>query len=221
MCGRGYYNGYVNGPVWKISQDNKHVTYYAPYSMCEGETAWCKKHCFLNKKPLPKFAKESMSLSYAEYYISHFTEEKFFENSFKEASFVTFFASGTLDQWREESSSKLAKTSKVIQDICLANPNKTLRFFTRTVIEDLSEPPPNSLIIASVDLSTHWGFGVYAITHPVIKAVAVVDHPDNYPLISELKNRIQEHVYCEKCGDGDYLCFKNSSKKFLLIMDYQ
>ena len=237
MCGfGGYYRRKEYGPIWKVSEDKKHISFYAKtdsidpgsYSgergdFCIGSTEWCREHCYIRSKPLP----EGFDDISAKYQIVQFRRDQIesmpFSDDFLKADFVTFFASGSINSLYYSGGERrpwntLAETA--ITSLPLWHPSKRFRFFIRKPIEMEVNPDPNVIVIYSVDRDTPTEEVDWAIKSDIVRHISIVDHYDNRIIIPYVKSELGEMIECKTCGETNYLCFM-SKKKSVILMDYQ
>jgi len=221
-------------PIWRTTKDGLHISFYADsygqsfWGECKGSTPWCRKHCYIRRKPLPKkfrITDKKIPLYNLDWFLKNPVRD------FRAATYVTMFASGFFRgcfaaacYWFRE---KLEQNIMTV--LAEGFPQKKFRFFFRTSIDGqeneesrlFCELPRNAIPIFSFDVDTSRRMLDFAFRAPEFRALAVVEHIDNRPLIDEFSAKLPV-VTCKDCKDTNYLCFNQPpDQKFLLIMDYQ
>jgi len=212
MCwgGGGYttFKEEKEGPIWRVTKDKKHITFYGDYSLCTDATTWCKNHCYMQLLP------PTMSIQKPKYKIEWFEpgSETLFMEDLKKAEFVTFLASGLLRDnfpgWGE---------TPIIKKISLWYPQKIFRFYLRHT-DGLKMIPLNARTIFSADCKTHPDIVDKALKENGVRLIGIVDHPDNRILIAYVESHCKKVITCQECNDN-YDCFK-PHEKTLVLMKY-
>lgn len=224
MCGTfgggGNFRGVsskIESPIWKVSNDKKHIVFYADASSCRGSTTWCEKHCHLKTKPAVALEKIKPV-----YKLSHFIKpiHKAIKDDFTKARYVTIFGSGTIDSQFD------VDIKDVIFKIPLQHPDKIFRFFIRSKFSrnkvqemlGLLITPKNAKVIFSADHCTDTDLVTWACESVNVSSIAVVNHKDNKFIIEYLKLKLPV-IDCEECQDVRYQCFESQTKNLLLLKE--
>lgn len=229
-----------DSPIWRVTKDRQHISFYGNPSSCEGSTPWCKTHCYLRLVPA-----EALKEVTPVYDIADFTPPvaEYMREDFTAAKYVTMFASGSIENtvtspFLHDSEPQPVSIGHIIRTLSSVHPGKIFRFFLRTKIdkEYLRNPcrpteknfKPNVRILFSADVGTGTELIDWAFESTVVSAIAVVNHPDNRSVIDyidglqTLKHKGQTPGFpvidCATCN-GDYKCF-NSTEKSLLLLDW-
>ena len=211
---------YCENLVWKVA--GKSLTFYKNYgeTRCNGCTPWCLKHCYMNIKEFLQNDRDKLGRilpvygslkNYSFGSFSYYTSEDMpFYNDLVNAMYVTYFGSGTIND---------DNNVQFVKNTIESYPNKHHRIFTRDL--KFVENFYGSTIIFSADCSTPSELIDKALKNKNIN-IAVLGHPDNAEIISELKEKIKTVIYCDDCMESGcvHLCF-HETNRYLLIQNYE
>ncbi|MFZ3132867.1 MAG: hypothetical protein WA125_17615 [Desulfosporosinus sp.] len=214
--------------VWLIQGES--VVFYKAFSKdnCLGCTSWCMKHCYMNNRDfIPKLRKKinkSQEMPICSYWdlSSNSSDEKssidfdekylpLFHEDIQKTKYVTFFGSGSIN---------CEEDVKFIKWIIKNYPDKHYRIFIRDFYK--IEEFYGQQIIFSADKDTDKNLLERALKDKNVN-IAVLYHPDNMSLITELIVKIKTILVCDEClenGCTKHLCFKEDNK-FFLIENYE
>lgn len=213
MCGwfsHSVYSGESEkkrSPLWRMSIDDRHITFYAGVGQCTHGTSWCKAHCHIKKLPA-----NALIDIFPKYEIEYFLNPLKWEmkSDFDKADYVTMFGSGNV-----ENQFLRGPVERAITEIATEHPAKTFRFFLRRVLT-CEEIPENVRLVFSMDLTTDIDVAQWALKSKIVSSLAIVNHKDNRFLIDHFKTLLPA-LNCDGCSDTGYECFKKRDKNLLIL----
>ncbi len=217
MCHGGYVYKGKKGPVWKITDDGRHIIFYGRYGVCETATSWCREHCYLKTKP----TKVKID---PEYTFINFTAENISANEELSvdvggAKYVTMFSSGTLGGIGNFYNCDL---EEIIHKVCKIFYDKRVMFFVRQRLDFVKlrlKKPANAVIVLSLDTRSEMNLINWGIDSDLVNAISIVEHVDNARLLTMVKAVTTNTATCDQCDDYD--CFNIGKGKGLIICGFQ
>lgn len=216
MCHGGYSYKYDGiGPVWKITDDGKHIIFYGKYQNCPTSTKWCKEHCYMKTKPTKKDINPKYDLN--TFKLANIKKNKELHNDLSNAKYVTIFASGCLGGIQNFYN---VDVEDIIFQVSHDMIDKKIMFFIRHKLDFIKHDlvkPDNAVIVVSVDKDTSMELINWAIDSDIVSSISIIDHEDNSRVIKMLKAVLDIIRTCSSCKDFD--CFGND--KGIILCEYQ